>query len=154
MCLSMGLDLYFFGVFILKNGVYIAVIVVSVALAGFIFHLTHSTSPGGIESLRRGELIWVKCNNPDCDEAYQIDKKDYFLQIEERIRIHTMPLQTPPLVCEKCGKESVFRAEKCEKCGKIFFSGAVPNDFSDRCPDCGYSKTEAIREARKATRND
>jgi len=97
----------------MKNRVYIAIIVVSVALVGFIFYLTHSASFGGIESLKRGELIGVKCNNPDCSEAYQIDKKDYFLQIEERIRIHTMSLQTPPLVCEKCGRESVFRAEKC-----------------------------------------
>jgi hypothetical protein len=94
----MGLVLYFFGVFVIKNRVYIAVVVVSVALAGFIFHLTHSTSPGSIESLKRGELIWVKCNNPDCGEAYQIDKKDYFLQIEERIGINTMSLHAPPLV--------------------------------------------------------
>ena len=101
-----------------------------------------------------GEWNFRKCNNPDCGEAYQIDKKDYFLQIEERIKINTMSLQTPPLVCEKCGQESVFRAEKCEKCGKIFFSGAVPNDFPDRCPECGCSKTEAVREARKATRDD
>jgi hypothetical protein len=138
----------------MKNRIYIAVIVMSIALAGLIFYMTHSASPGSIESLKRGELMWVKCNNPDCGEAYRIDKRDYFLQIEERMRAHPVSLQTPPLICEKCGQESVFRAEKCEKCGRIFFSGAVPNDFLDRCPDCGYSKTEAIRKARKATRDD
>ena len=65
-----------------------------------------------------------------------------------------MALQASTLVCEKCGKESAFKAEKCEKCGKIFFAGAVPNDLADRCPECGYSKTEAIREARKAAKGD
>ena len=65
----------------MKNRVYIAVIVVSVALTGFIFYLPHSASPGGIESLKSGELMWVMCKNPKCSEAYQIDKKDYFLQI-------------------------------------------------------------------------
>ncbi len=131
----------------MKNRVYITIAVVCVALAALIFYLTHSASPGGIESLKRGELMWVKCNNPDCGEAYQIDKKDYFLQIEERMRAHPMSLRAPPLVCEKCGQESVFRAEKCEKCGKVFFSDSVPNDFPDRCPECGYSKTEADRKA-------
>ena len=139
---------------IMKNRVCIAVIVVSAALVGLIFYLTHSPSPGGIESLKRGELTWVKCNNPGCGKAYQIDKKDYFLQIEERMRAHPMSLQTPALICEKCGQESVYRAEKCEKCGKILFSNSVPNDFSDRCPECGYSKTEADWKARKAARGD
>ena len=149
--LPAGLVFYFLGELIMKNRVHITVIIVSVVLAGLIFYMTHSASPGGIENLKHGELMWVMCNNPDCGEVYQIDKKDYFLQIEERMRVHPMSLQTLPLVCEKCGQESVFRAEKC---GKIFFSGAVSNDFSDRCPECGYSKTEAIRKARTATRDD
>jgi len=138
----------------MKNRIYIIVIIVSVVLAGLIFNMAHSASPGGIESLKRGELMWVKCNNPDCGQAYQIDKKDYFLQIEERMRVHPMSLQMRPLVCEKCGQESVFRAEKCGKCGKIFFSGAVPNDFPDRCPECGYSKTKADRKARIGNKVD
>jgi len=138
----------------MKNRFYIIVIVACLALAGLVFYVTHSKSDGGIESLESGKLIWVKCNNPDCGAAYQMDEKKYFLEVRERMRAHPMALQTPALVCEKCGKESIFRAEKCEKCGKIFFSGAVPNDFADRCPDCGYSKTEAIRKARKAARSD
>ena len=60
--LQAGVVFYFLGELIMKNRVYIVVIVVSVALAGFIFCLNHSTSPGGIESLKRGELMWVKCN--------------------------------------------------------------------------------------------
>jgi hypothetical protein len=145
---------YYSGEITMKNRTYIIVIVMCLGLAGLVFHITHPKSEGGIESLKSGKLIWVKCNNPDCGAIYQMDEKKYFWQIRERIGAHAMALQTPALACEKCGKESVFRADKCEKCGKIFFSGAVPNDFADRCPDCGHSKTEAIREARKAAKGD
>ncbi|MBN2317215.1 MAG: hypothetical protein JXM79_25035 [Sedimentisphaerales bacterium] len=138
----------------MKNRNYIIVIVVCLVLAGLIFYATRSNNVGGIESLESGKLIWVKCSNPDCGATYQMDEKDYFLQIHEQTRAHPMALQTPALVCKKCGKESVYKAFKCEKCGTIFFSGAVPNDFADRCPVCGYSKTEAIREARKASPGD
>lgn len=136
----------------MRNRTYIIVIIVCLGLAGLVLHMTHSKSDGGIENLESGKLIWVKCNNPECGATYQMDEKEYFLQTHEKIGVHSIALQAPALVCEKCGKESVFKAEKCEKCGKIFFSGVVPNDFADRCPDCGYSKTEAIRKARKATR--
>jgi uncharacterized membrane protein YvbJ len=63
-----------------------------------------------------------------------------------------MSLQTPALVCQKCGKESAFRSVKCEKCGNIFLWGN-PNDFNDRCPKFGYSEEEAKRKARVAGRN-
>jgi hypothetical protein len=52
------------------------------------------------------------------------------------------------LTCTKCGKNSVFKAEKCPTCSEIFFTGSIPNDFPDRCPKCKHSKTEDIRKAR------
>lgn len=137
-----------------KNQIYAIVIVACVVLAWLVFYATHSKDDGGIESLESGRLIWVMCNNPACGAAYQMEEKKYFLKIRERMQAHPMAIHTPALVCEKCGKESVFRAEKCEQCGKMFFSGVVPNDFPDRCPHCGYSKTEAIRKARKAAGSD
>ncbi len=132
----------------MKNTIYIIVIVVCLVLAVVIFLATRSGGGGGVGQLKRGEMMWVKCNNPDCKAEYQIDSKDYFTNIEERVKANPLSLQTPVLVCQKCGKESVFRAVKCENCGKMFFYGAVPNDFPDRCPDCKYSKTEAGRKAR------
>ena len=134
----------------MKNRTYMIAIVVCLGLGGLAFHITHSKGEGGIESPESDKLIWVMCNNPDCGATYQMDEREYFLQIRERIGAYPTALQTPALACEKCGKESVYKAVKCEQCGKIVFSGAVPNDFVDRCPECGYSKTEAIREARKA----
>ena len=127
-----------------RKPIYIAVIVVCLGLAGIITWKGSSGGGGTLDDIPDSEKLWVKCNNPGCGEAYQIDKKDYFLQIEERRRAHPMLLQTPGLICEKCGKESVFEAEKCEKCGRIFFSGSVQPHFVHLCPDCGYGAIVGI----------
>ena len=137
----------------MKNLIYAIVIVLCIALAILIFVKTQSGGSGGIDSIKRGEeMYWVKCNNPSCNAEYEIDKKDYFEQIEEKQRANPLSMVTPPLTCKKCGKDSVYRAEKCEKCGTVFFYGANPDDFPDRCPKCGHSKREAELEARKAQR--
>ncbi len=103
----------------------------------------------GINSISPEETIWVKCQNPDCKAAYQMGKRAYFKYIEE----HADPMSSsaPALVCKKCGKESIYRAEKCGNldCGIVFLRGSVPNDFADRCPECGNSKTEKIRKRRR-----
>ena len=89
--------------------------------------------------------------SPDCKAAYQMGKRAYFKYIEE----HADPMSpsAPALVCKKCGKESIYRAEKCEKCGLIFLRGTVPNDFADRCPKCKYSETEDVRKRRLKAAN-
>jgi predicted Zn-ribbon and HTH transcriptional regulator len=80
-------------------------------------------------------------------------KKQFYEELEAKIKAHpTAVMMTPPLTCQKCGKDGIMKAEKCEKCGVVFFENSVPNDFSDRCPECKYSKTEAIREERKKNR--
>lgn len=132
----------------MKNTVYAIVIVVCLVLAGVIFMATRPGGSGGVEDLSRGELYWVQCNNPACKAVYQMDKVDYLKEVEQKVRANPLSLQTPALVCQKCGKESVFRAIKCENCGKMFFYGAVQGDIADRCPECKYSKTEAERKAR------
>jgi hypothetical protein len=134
----------------MKNTVYAVVIVVCLVLALVIFLMTRSGGSGGAGQLKPGEMMWVKCNNPDCKAEYQIDKKDYWTGIEEKVKVNPLSSQTPALVCQKCGKESLFWAVKCENCGKMFFYGVVPSDFADRCPNCKYSKTEAERKARAA----
>jgi len=132
-----------------KKSVMIAVIIACIAAAGVITYVSSSGSGGGIETIKRGELMWVKCGNSDCGEEYQIDKRDYFEYIKE----HQVGLVRPPMVCEKCTEDSVFRAEKCNKCGVVFFYEAVAGDLPDRCTECGYSQIEedrkAVREARQ-----
>ena len=130
-----------------KKPIMIAIIVVCIGVAGAITYITSSGGGGGIETVDRGEIMWVKCSNPDCGAEYETDKRDYLEYIQE----HQKGMSTPPLICKECGEESVYRAVKCEKCGAVFFYGAVRDaKFKDTCPECGYSKTEQIRkEARQ-----
>jgi hypothetical protein len=129
----------------------IVIVVCFVAAAGIYWWNRSRSGPGGIESIPAGDLIWVKCNNPNCKAEYQMEKRAYHQQMEEKLQ-GKVALQAPPLVCKQCGKESLYRAVKCEKCGLVFFYESVPNDFADRCPECGYSKKEEQRKEAAARR--
>jgi ssDNA-binding Zn-finger/Zn-ribbon topoisomerase 1 len=131
-----------------KKMIMIGVIVVCIVAAVIITVATYSTSPGGIESIKRGTaMFWVKCRNPKCENTWQMDKRDYFDYIEK----YRAGMTVPAIVCPKCGEKSGYRAEKCGKCEFVFERGSVPNDVADRCPKCSYSATE---EARKKARGD
>jgi hypothetical protein len=133
-----------------KKPIMIGVIVVCLGVAGAIFLGTGGGSGDTIDSISDEEMIWAKCNNPACKAEYQTSKKGYFKYVEEHA--NPMAQTAPPMVCEKCGEPSVFRAEKCMNpdCGIVFLRGAVPNDFADRCPECKRSETEEIRKRRRA----
>jgi DNA-directed RNA polymerase subunit RPC12/RpoP len=107
-------------------------------LAGLIAYATRSRNYG-VGSIKRGTMIWVKCAN--CGAEYQVDKKDFFVAVKK----HCKPMESPRIPCRECGELSAYRAVKCVKCGKVFFYGIVPNDFADRCPECGYSKAEELQ---------
>jgi ribosomal protein L40E len=129
-----------------KKIIKIVVVVACLVAAGIITYATRSgsSSSSGIDSIERGEMIWLKCRNPKCENEWQLDKKDYLVYLKE----HTTPgmMTAPPVVCPKCSEESGYRAEKCEKCGLVFERGTVPHDFADRCPKCGYSKAESLHK--------
>jgi len=130
-----------------KKPIMIGVIAVCLIVAALVTFARRGGS-SGIEGLSDEKLIWVKCNNPNCKAEYQMSEKEYFKGQQERI--NPLSRNTPALTCEKCGKDSLYRAEKCENpaCGAVFFRNSVPNDFPDRCPKCGQSKTEEIRKKR------
>ena len=134
-----------------KKPIMIAVIVVCLGVAGAVTYLRSGGSGGGIESIPDAVKTWVKCNNPECKTEYEMSEKEYFKEIQQRLNPAAM-LSTPALVCQKCGKQSVFKAYKCgnPSCNTVFFANSVPNDFPDRCPVCKRSETEEIRKARKA----
>ena len=138
-----------------KKTIMLGVIVTCLVLAGIITYATRAKS-SGIEALK-GQLIWVKCSNSDCGAEYQMDKKEYFDTIQKLTKENpfaAISQGTLALICKKCGEESVYRAEKCPKCGLVFFwSTAGHGDLADRCPECGNSQTEETRkQARGETR--
>jgi hypothetical protein len=117
--------------------------------------------PRGIDSIKRGDMIWVKCSNTECEAEYQMGKRNYFefLQAnpptpDQFVARMTDPNTRPmtPLVCRDCQKESAYRGEKCDKCGIVFIRSSIPHDFADRCPECNYSRTEDERKQAHKTR--
>ena len=90
-----------------------------------------------------------KVCNPDCQQAYQMDKKKYFEQQQIQARQSPASLGPVLVVCEKCGKRSLYEAAKCGNtdCGLVFVKGSAgAMEFGDKCPKCGYSQTEKDRE--------
>ena len=135
-----------------KKPVMIAIIVGCLAPAGIITYVTSRSRNPGIE-VYKGQKLWVKCANENCGAAYEMDKEEYFKQEEEEKRLNSDAMGQLPITCQKCGEKSLFRAFKCDKCGEVFFYGAVGyNDFADRCPKCGYSALEAKRKADRTGR--
>lgn len=129
-----------------KKPIMIGIVVVCLVLAVVItLAMRLGGSGSDLSSLKRGEMIWVMCLNPQCKAEYEMDKKDYyeFLQNYSGPRTEGAP---PVLVCKECKKESVVKAVKCKKCGVVFREGAIPNDFADRCPQCKYSDVEEMRK--------
>ena len=134
-----------------KKPIMIAVILVCLGVAGAVTFLRSGGGSGTIDDIPDEKMTWVKCNNPQCKAEYEMPEKQYYKEIQERTT-GSMAMMTPALICQKCGKASVYKAYKCTnpECGIVFLANSVPNDFADRCPKCKHSETEAIREARKA----
>ncbi len=133
----------------MKNNIYIIVIVACLLLAGIIgYKYTFSSGGGGggIESIPADSMIWVKCRNPACKAEYEMSQRD-FLEYQ-RENFDPLARVAPALVCKECSEKSIYEAVKCgnPSCGIVFEKDSVPNDFSDRCPKCGFSKMEDDRK--------
>ena len=124
-----------------KKTIMIAVVVVCIVLAAVIALSTRSEDTG-IKYLE-GKQQWLKCTNPDCGAEYSMPAKAYHQWREKNYDAGT--LQANPMECKECGEESVFAAIKCDKCGHVFFKGAAGAGYTDRCPECGYSEREDLR---------
>ncbi|MGB2863098.1 MAG: hypothetical protein WBC05_07210 [Sedimentisphaerales bacterium] len=133
-----------------KKPIMIGVIVVCIIVAGLITFARRGGESGGIDGIPDDKMTWVKCNNPSCKAEYEMGEKQYHIDMQERF--NPMARTSPPLTCEKCGKDSLFQAVKCvnPSCGAVFFKDSFPNDHFDRCPECKQSETEEIRKKRLA----
>jgi len=136
-----------------KKPILLGVIVVCLVVAGVITYTTWTPGgPSGIDAgIDASEMTWVKCRNPACEAEYQISLREYFKYIDAERAKDPSTLATPPLICEKCGQDSVYRAIKCESCGLVFETGlGSKEDFADRCPKCGHSRFERLKKEREA----
>jgi predicted Zn-ribbon and HTH transcriptional regulator len=131
----------------MKNVVYGIIIAACIILAAVVFKFTRPKGSGGIENTSNAKMVWIKCRS--CGQAYEMGERDYYEALAEKSKTSaTAMMFTPPLTCEKCGKNAAFIAEKCPNCGEIFFPGSIPNDMPDRCPKCKHSAIEDSRKAR------
>jgi len=130
-----------------KKTLLIVLAVACLATAGII---TYKTMGGGTAPGQPIGKMWVKCNNPKCGHEYEISAQEYntFVMNNGGPRQFMMS-SAVPMKCPKCGEESAFKAEKCAKCGKIFFLGTVEGKAQDTCPGCGYSPSEAAAKNAK-----
>jgi hypothetical protein len=121
-------------------GVIAACIVLAVAVT-----LMRSSEKAGLDSVSDSVKVWVKCSNPECNFEYQLGTKEYFKLVQANLDPNSAA-RTPALACQKCAKTSVYRANKCEECGKIYFPGVASKQYPDKCSECGYSKLEEIKK--------
>jgi DNA-directed RNA polymerase subunit RPC12/RpoP len=126
-----------------KKKIIMVIIIVVCLVAAVVITVAshHGGVEGGVDTIKRGEMVWIKCRNPKCEYAWQMDRKDYYEYIENN-RNGTMIV--PGIVCPKCGEKDGYLAYKCPKCGTVFEK--VLNDLPDRCPKCGYSAMEELRK--------
>jgi ribosomal protein L37E len=135
-----------------KNTIYIVIIVVCFIITGILAYTFIFSSKGS--QISDDEMTWVKCNNSTCGDCYEMGLKEYHDEVQERANANPMAIVTPAITCRKCGKNSVYQAEKCQnpECGEVFIRGIVPQALEDTCPKCGYSSIAESRKARLAER--
>ena len=132
----------------MSKPVMIIVLIACLVLAVVVYILMLPEQGGGYEELA-GQIVWVKCTNPDCGAEYEIDEAEFRGAINEMKKQNPMYPGDPPVACKQCGQQSVVEATKCPKCGKIFFTGELgPGHFRDECPECGYSATKERRQGK------
>ncbi|MFC1652671.1 hypothetical protein ACFL3F_03020 [Planctomycetota bacterium] len=104
-----------------------------------------SRGAGGIDDVAPGQMILTLCVNSDCKDQSEMDKRSYFQEVETLLRENPQWGQAL-LLCSKCGKNSVVRAEQCPKCNYIFRYGGLQHEAADCCPKCRYSQTKEDRK--------
>lgn len=133
-----------------KKPLMIGAIIVCLIAAVAITFSGRSSKNTGI-SRYAGKPQWLQCNNPDCGAEYTMDKKKYFEWHQVHYAISAAA--GTGMTCKECGEDTAFEAIKCEKCEHVFLRGAAGiTGFTDRCPECDYSKTEDERKKARQAR--
>jgi Zn finger protein HypA/HybF involved in hydrogenase expression len=110
-----------------KKTVMIGIIAVCLAVAAVVFIKTRPQDSGSTPVTT--QMVSIKC--AACGAEYQMDMQKYTDYLQKNTSFTSM--QVPPLVCEKCGKETAYAVVKCPKCETTFLrTTAYP-----QCPQCG-----------------
>ncbi|MFH1613823.1 MAG: hypothetical protein ABIG61_01890 [Planctomycetota bacterium] len=104
----------------------------------------------GRTSYQTGPRI-VVCTNPQCGAQYEVSTDELRKMLMEANPAGMMPpggpMAGPPaMFCKKCGEQTAYIAEKCEKCGTVFLPDYQASDYIEmnRCPSCGYNRYEEM----------
>ena len=119
-----------------KRKIVCYLIIISCLLLSIGVFLLSTKRSGGIDSLNPREKIWMICTDKDCGDAFEVNKIEYY----KWVKMNRAGLYIPPMVCEKCEKETAHRAIKCDQCGFVFVFMST-----DHCPKCNYSKIEELK---------
>lgn len=128
-----------------KKKLKIAFSVAAIVLAVGIFLMT-----GTKENMAdQDKKVIMMCLN--CQETFEINKKKLDKLVEANSSGDDQNLLMPDMKgmtfeCKLCGEKEARIAMKCKKCDSIFeVNYGATGDYSDRCPDCGYSSAESLR---------
>lgn len=127
-----------------KKVVMVVVIVACLGLAAAIAVINFGGG-GGTSNLDDLGPQPVLCVNPDCGHIFEMtvdERRQIMLERGRRMR-RAGPMA---FTCPQCGEESAYQANKCTKCNTVFIADYSTGDFSDRCPECGYSAIEERRQ--------
>jgi DNA-directed RNA polymerase subunit M/transcription elongation factor TFIIS len=124
---------------VFRKKVMIGVAVCCIAIAAVITIKTFFSSDYGDDNGN----IQLLCANLKCGYAFELSQKEYAdMTKNEDVEVATM--QRPAVKCSKCGGKTAYIAMKCEKCGNVFFKKYMDPMNYDKCPKCGFSKSEQL----------
>jgi hypothetical protein len=128
----------------LKIALLVSVAVTVLLIVGFAIESFTGGSGGGVSRTIGGGGIWMLCENPDCEAAYEVTEEEFRELIKSKGRILFGPgvMSQLTFICKECGQETAYRGMECPKCGALFIPEDGTGDYPDRCPECGYSATE------------
>jgi predicted RNA-binding Zn-ribbon protein involved in translation (DUF1610 family) len=134
----------------LKIALLVSVAVTALLMVGFVIESFTDSSGGGVIGSIRGGGIWMLCENPDCEAAYEVTQEEFneLLRSKGQILFGPGVMSRLTFVCRECGQETAYRGMQCQKCGALFIPEEGTGDYPDRCPECGYSATEEAIQKR------
>ena len=124
----------------MKKKVTIGIVVGCIAIAVAITVITN-WGGGSAGPKNEGQMQFL-CINPKCGHAFEASGDEINKRRGEGLSMAEMP----PTKCPQCGQNSAYFAIKCEKCGNVFIPNYENAKEYDKCPKCGFSKSEQMRK--------